>query len=37
MGTIRQFEELEAWTTDRKLANVVYDLTDVGDLLRTLA
>ncbi|UCF38013.1 MAG: four helix bundle protein [Acidobacteriota bacterium] len=30
MGTIGKFAELEAWTTGRELANLIYDLTDVG-------
>ena len=28
MGTVKKFEELDAWQTGRALSNRVYDLTD---------
>ncbi|MGC8960591.1 MAG: four helix bundle protein [Chloroflexia bacterium] len=34
MGTIRHFEEIEAWQTARQLTNLVYDLSDRGPFAR---
>ncbi len=34
MGTIRHFEEIEAWQTARELTNLVYDLSDDGPFAR---
>jgi four helix bundle protein len=34
MGTIRRFEEIEAWQTARQLTKTVYDLTAGGDFSR---
>lgn len=30
MGTVRHFEELEAWKTARQMANLVYQLSNSG-------
>jgi four helix bundle protein len=30
MAKIEQFEDLQSWQKARKLANVIYDLTDQG-------
>jgi len=30
MGTVRHFEELEAWKTARQMANLVYQLSNLG-------
>lgn len=34
MATIRRFEDLESWQKARKLANVVYDLTEQSRFAR---
>ena len=33
MSTVERFEDLDVWKRSRKLANLVYDMTD-GDLFR---
>ena len=34
MAKIERFEDLQSWQKERKLANVVYDLTDQGDFTK---
>jgi four helix bundle protein len=34
MPTIERFEDIEAWQTARRLANLIYDLTDQGAFAR---
>jgi len=34
MAKIERFEDLQSWQKARKLANVVYDLTDQGDFTK---
>lgn len=34
MATITRFEDIEAWQTARKLANLIYDFTDQGAFAR---
>jgi len=34
MATIKRFEELDAWKTARRLANVIYDVTSEGPAAR---
>ena len=34
MATIVRFEDIEAWQTARRLANVIYDLTESGRFAR---
>jgi four helix bundle protein len=37
MGTIRRFEEIEAWQTARELTQLVYDLSNQGSFARDYA
>ena len=34
MAKIKRFEDLQSWQKARKLANVIYDLTDQGDFTK---
>ena len=34
MGTIKRFEDIEAWQKARELVNDIYDLTSKGDFAR---
>ncbi len=34
MAKIERFEDLQSWQKARKLANVIYDLTDLGDFAK---
>ena len=34
MAKIERFEDLQSWQKERKLANVVYDLTDQGNFAK---
>jgi four helix bundle protein len=34
MTTIKQFEDIEAWQTARKLCNTIYEMTKIGEFAR---